>query len=415
MPLRRSAVFGLLTLCLVSAYFLSCNSKKSGSETTIRFWHFWSEPSQKQVLAQLISEFEKKENCKVECTELSWNDGKTKLVAAFSSKTAPDVMEFGSDWVAQFSSSGVLAELAADSMKLGNFIEWSLAPCRWDGHLYAVPWVVDTRVLYVNKGVLDQCGVSQLPSSWIELKSAAERVQAAGQQSGFGANGADGHRLYKKILPFFWSFGGDVLNAKGEAVLNSAQNIEALNLYLELSRSGTIDTQKQLDAAFAQGRLAFWNSGGWLADKIAKENPLLDYRVIAMPGVNGNPGVSFAGGEYLAVASQSTQQQLAQKLVRFLSDGTNALSFCKQLSEAGFPADKRAFGDNYFVSHPIRSVYAQQLQHAKMTPVHPQWLEMESIIENAVVEALYAKKDATQALNDAQYLLVRLLNSHASR
>ena len=74
----------------------------------IRFWHFWSEPGQKKALEALVREFEQTRNVTVELTELSWNDGKMKLQAAFNSGAPPDVIELGSDWVAQFSSSGVL-------------------------------------------------------------------------------------------------------------------------------------------------------------------------------------------------------------------------------------------------------------------------------------------------------------------
>jgi maltose-binding protein MalE len=180
-------------------------------------------------------------------------------------------------------------------------------------------------------------------------------------------------------------------------------------MYVQLSRSGLIDTQKQLDAQFAQGHVAYWNSGGWLADKIGKENPLLDYAVMPLPGsASGKPGISFAGGEYLAVNAASSNKSLALNLVKFLTDAKHALSFCKQVTEAGFPAAKAGFADSYFVSHPIRSVFARQLQSARMTPVHPRWLEMEVVIENAVVEALYGRKDAAQALHDAQYELVRV-------
>ncbi len=398
----------LLTLCVLAPAF-SCSSKNSGGGTHISFWHFWSEPSQKQVLQQLISDFEKANNCTVDCTELSWNDGKTKLVAAFSSNTAPDVMEFGSDWVAQFSSANVLAEWRADSAHLEKFIDWSTAPCYWNKKIYALPWVVDTRVLYVNKQLIEQAGVGAVPATWTDLVHAAEKVQAGASASGFGANGADAHRLYKKILPLFWSFGGDVLNSELKPVLNSSQNIAALSTYVELSRSGTIDTQKELDAAFARGHVAFLNSGGWLADKIGKENPLLEYTVAPLPSGPEGLSFSFAGGEYLSVNAHSSQQDLARKLVDYLTKGSTSLGFCKQVTEAGFPADKEAFRDNYFVSHPIRSVFSRQLAHARMTPVHPRWLEIETIVENAVVEALYAKKDAAQALNDAQFLVNKLL------
>ena len=39
-----------------------------------------------------------------------------------------------------------------------------------------------------------------------------------------------------------------------------------------------------------------------------------------------------------------------------------------------------------------------------MTPVHPKWLDIEALIENAVSEALYGNKTPKQALDDAQFL-----------
>ncbi|MFN9777138.1 MAG: extracellular solute-binding protein [Candidatus Kapaibacterium sp.] len=406
--LRSAALYAVAACFFV--LFSSCSSDSSSGEKHLRFWHFWSEPSQKQALQQLIQVFEKQNGCKVDCTELSWGDGKTKLIAAFSSRTAPDVMEFGSDWVAQFSSSGVLADLnAIQPVRMEGFAPWTTAPSYWQGKVYSLPWVVDTRVLYVNKQLLEKIGGSTEPSTWMDVLSSAEKVGGSEDDHGFGANGADGHRLYKKILPFFWSYGGDVLDKNGAPVLNSAANIEALSMYVQLSRAGLIETQKQLDGQFAQGHVAYWNSGGWLADKIGKENPLLDYTVMPLPSAKpGMPGISFAGGEYLAVSEASEQKKLALALITFLTDAKNALAFCKQVTEAGFPAATEGFNDSYFASHPIRHVFAAQLQHARMTPVHPRWLEMETVIENAVVEALYGRKEPAAALGEAQAELLHL-------
>ena len=407
-PMRTSAFRLLIVVCTV--VLTSCSKETPSSDRVVRFWHFWSEPSQKQALQQLIEVFEKQNNCTVECTELSWNDGKTKLIAAFSSRTAPDVVEFGSDWVAQFSSSGVLADLnSIQPTSLDGCFEWSTEPARWSGKVFALPWIVDTRVMYVNRQLLEKAGASASPATWSDVLRASEQVSLSGEDHGFGANGADGHRLYKKILPFFWSYGGDVLDANGRPVVNSLANVEALSMYVQLSRAGMIETQKQLDGQFAQGHLAFWNSGGWLADKIGKENPLLEYSVMPLPSARaGAPGISFAGGEYLAISAASEQKTLAHAFITYLTNAKNALAFCKQVTEAGFPAAKEGFNDSYFVSHPIRKVFAAQLLHARMTPVHPKWLEMEAVIENAVVEALYGRKEPQAALNDAQLEMQRL-------
>ncbi len=380
----------------------SCSgNKEQNAPNTITFWHFWSEPSQEKVIKEIIADFEKQEHCTINATALSWGDGKTKLLAAFNSGKAPDVLELGSDWVAQFSSANVLRELN-DTNDRKRFSDFSLAPAMFSGKQFALPWVVDTRVLFYNKNLMKKAGLSDAPPATMsEMLNLAEKIQQFEGADGFGANGSDPHRLYKKFLPFVWSNGGDIFDSSGNPSLNSTANIEALNMYVSLSRAGRIETQRELDAAFVQGKIGFWFSGGWLTQKIEAGNPSLNYGVALVPAMK-QPGMSFAGGEYLAINAKSSNQQLAEKFIRYLSDGKIALNFCKKNADAGFPADKSTFNDAYFNTAKNRSIFAQQLAHAKMTPVQPRWLDIESIIENAVVEALYGQKTAAQALADAQ-------------
>jgi multiple sugar transport system substrate-binding protein len=375
-------------------------------EKRLRFWHFWSEPSQREALRRVVTAFEKETGATVELTELSWNDGKTKLMAAFSSNTAPDVVELGSDWVAQFSSAGVLMELPGDSTAVARFVDFSLAPGKWGNRTYAYPWIVDTRVWYANRSLLEKTGTRTMPTTLSELLTAAEAVQNSGA-SGIGTNGPDANRLYKKILPLLWTFGGDIFNAQGRPMLNAPENVQALEFYLSCSRTGIIETQRQIDAAFVQGDVGFWNSGAWLISKLAASNT--PYTAFVMPSHNGRPGVAFAGGEYLA-ASKSTQQSvLARQFIRFMTSGKNAVKFCASVNEAGFPAEKSYFTDTTLVRLPAKAVFAKQLESARMTPVHPRWLDIQAVIEEAVVEALYGKRTPKDALDAAQDRILEIV------
>jgi len=398
-----------LSLLILALVLLSC-SKSSKTEETIKFWHFWSEPNQKKALIELIEKFELEYNCKVELTELSWNDGKTKLIAAFNSGTGPDVLELGSDWVAQFSSTGVLAELNADSMNIERYIDFSLSPSYWDNRIYAIPWVVDTRVLFFNKDILMQSGRDvNPPDTYSQLLEMSRAVHLGNNIYGFGANGSDRHRLYKKILPIFWSYGGDIFDDKGRLILYSPENVHALAMYAELSKAGMIETQRQLDAAFIQGKIAFWVSGGWLLEKIKNENPKLNFGVSKLPGLNSFPGYSFAGGEYLAINAKTDIIELAKDLINFITDGKNTIEFCKKVNEAGFPADKNFYNNEYFANSEYKRVFAEQLEVSKMTPVHPKWLDIEEIIENAVVQVIYDKLTPEAALKAAHEDILLML------
>jgi multiple sugar transport system substrate-binding protein len=413
----------IILILLVGFSFNSCKNKEATNPNVIKFWHFWSEPNQKKALLDLIAKFEKENNCKVELTELSWNDGKTKLITAFNSEVAPDVLELGSDWVAQFSSTGILSQINPDSVDFSQFLEYSLPPAKWNNQYFAVPWIVDSRVMFYNKKLLNDAGLTEIPLNYSELISAANNINASEKGIyGFGTNGSDPHRLYKKVLPIIWTNGGDILDSSGFPVINSNKNIAALDIYLQLSRTGLIETQRQIDAYFSQGKIGFVFSGAWLLEKIKNENPNLDFGVALMPNFNenkdenpkgnnkGNQGISFLGCEYLALNKNSTKKELGLKLVKFLANGENSLELSKKFAEAGFPADKKYFNDISFKNDKYKSVFAAQLLNSKATPVHPNWLEIEEILENAVSQALYGEKGVDAALNDAQVELLKLFS-----
>ena len=82
-----------IVLIVAIGFLVGCGEKDKNETKKITFWHFWSEPYQRTVVDSLVKEFEKQEKVEVEVTELSWGDGKVKLLAAFNSNTAPDVLE----------------------------------------------------------------------------------------------------------------------------------------------------------------------------------------------------------------------------------------------------------------------------------------------------------------------------------
>src|SRR4051812_30141704 len=140
---QRSPYF----VAFVAMLLVGCN--RGIEPGVLRFSHFWSEPAQRAFMDMLLAGFRKEHpEIPVEVTELSWSDGKTKLMVGFNSETAPDVLELGSDWVAQFSASGVLLPLDSNASLMQRFTnspDYSHAPGMWQHHYYAVPWLLDTR------------------------------------------------------------------------------------------------------------------------------------------------------------------------------------------------------------------------------------------------------------------------------
>ncbi len=397
-------------LCLLAFIFLSCSPNKKSN--TIRFSHFWTEPGQRKVLDSVLSDFSKENpDVNVEVMDLSWADGKTKLMINFNSRTAPDVLELGSDWIAQFSSSNVLEDLTSDSSikpRFENAPEYANEPGIWKNHFFAVPWFVDTRVLFVNDNLISQVGKRDDSSinSWNGMYFIADEIQKSGIGNGIGVNGSDVHRLYKKILPQIWSNGGDILDKNGNPTFATKENIEALTFYVKQLEVGVLETQKNLDDLFKRGKLGILFSGAWLLKPLEKAD--FHWNCVPFPGNNGHPGVSFAGGEYLAVNSASEMKPAAKKLVEFLTRPDNELRLAKAFNI--FPADKKLQQDSFYLKRNQGNVFIEQLANARMTPVHPKWLEIEAILEDETAQALYKKKTPEEAMRSCDKRVSELLS-----
>ena len=391
--------------------FTSCN--RGIPKDTLRFWHFWSEPGQKAVMDSVIEDFCKENpDIKVETSEMSWGDGKTKLMINFNAETAPDVIEFGSDWIAEFSASGVLEDLTNDPSLNPRFDvtpEYVREPGTWKGKYFALPWFVDTRVLFVNDDLAMKADSDYMDTggihSWDFMFSLGKRIQDRGIGKGIGVNGSDAHRLYKKILPQFWSNGGDILDKNGNPTFASNENIEALTFYVKQLDAGVLETQKNLDDLFKRGKLGILYSGAWLLKPLAKSE--FKWYCAPFPGNNGHDGVSFAGGEYLSVNSHSKMKLQAKKLIAFLSRADNELRLSKAFNI--FPATSTLQQDSFYLKRNQGKVFIDQLAKARMTPNHPKWLEIEAILEDEVAQALYKRKTAEEALKSADVRVVEML------
>ncbi len=386
----------------ISILSISCN--RGITPGVLRFSHFWSEPAQRAFMDTLLAGFHREHpEIPVEVSELSWSDGKTKLMVGFNSETAPDVLELGSDWVAQFSSSGVLLQLDSNpsiGARFANAAQYSLAPGMWSGKHYAVPWLLDTRVIFINDSlrryILD--GLDTSHWDWNAQHLQSDLIWSTRRGDGIGVNGPDQHRLYKKFLPYIWSNGGDLFDSNGHPMMATPQNIEALKYYVGQLNFGVLGTQKDLDEAFVRGKLGIWYSGSWLLPRLAKAP--FKWHSLPFPGNNGHDGQSFAGGEYLAINAHSAMKKEAELFLEYITRPENELAFARKVNE--YPADVRSQADSFYLNRREGKVFTEQLQHARMTPVIPQWLDVEAIIEDEVSKALYKKKTPEQAMQSMQ-------------
>lgn len=392
---------------LLSLFLLALSCGRPQEAQTLRWWHFWAEPYQKPVVQELIREFESQhKGVTIEASELTWQSGHDKIATAFAANRAPDVVELGSDWIYEFASRSVLRDVTQETdALLASHDGWALSTL--NGRRYAYPWLLGTRALFVNRRLVPDADSIR---TWPQLLRAVQSAHRPEEERyGFGSTKREPHQLYKKFLPFFWTAGGDVVDSSGAVSVQSEANLRALNFYLELCKHGLLESQKILDERFTEGRIGVVISGGWLLRKIELQNPSLDYAVISFPGESEQDrGISFFGGQYLAVNAQSERSAVAQEFIRFLLGKDRAMRL-SVLSRVTVPSDRSAAADSFFVEHPGDRVLLEQLRHARPSPLHPQWPAIERILEDEVEQALYGKKTSADCLRDADERIRKIL------
>ena len=409
--MRRPPVPPVLLVLFAGALaFTACAPAKQ----EVVFWQSWPEP----VVRPILDRFEHEHpGVRVRVQRIAGPGARERITAAIDSGRVPDLCEMGSTWMPQMLASGRLADWSAGTADLRARLRgWPL--CSLGDAVYGLPWVLGTRALFVNNGLLARAGVdtTHLPETWDDLRAAAEAVERhGGGAHGFGVQGGEREVLFKKFMPFAWGNGGRILSDDlTTAVFDSPENRAALTFYLGLRDVGVTGTQVELDRMFSEGRLAFVISGAWLLNAVSRDAPHMHLAVtlVPRPAIDRGTNASFAGGEVLVSFAGSRHKELALDLARFLARADNAEMLAAKVRSVQ-PAATQADTSAFYRSRPFESVLVRQFEYAYFPPNHPRWREMEAAIEDAVDRALRDRRPpaeaAAAAVSEAQQRLAELV------
>ena len=390
-------------MALLCFTFITCGKPNSSENyQIISMWHFWSEPHQKDVLTAQILEFQRlNPTIKVELTELQWSDGKTKLMLGFNAQNPPDVVHLGFEWMPEFIRSGVLKPLSDSLLSdTSGYFSPTIKSLIVNHKLYGLPWTMNTRAMLVSPD--NALSTLQGKLTWNNLREMKERSQKV---NFWGINSTEPHNVLKKTLPIIWSAGSKLFTTLPLSKSFDSLSVVGLEFYLEMCKDGKLEQSRKLDDLFLQGKVATWITGQWILDKAQQLHKDSSFTVLSeIPVINNNTtGYSILGGDCLAIAKQSKSHNSAEILLQFLTKFKQSNEFCTKISDAGFPASNEVFTTKYVnsLNKKLRD-FLLQIQHSRILPSSPYFLESERIMEEEIMNAVYNKKSAKEALKSAQ-------------
>ena len=239
------------------------------AQTELSFWS-WRQEDVK-AYNEMIAEFEKTHpDIKVTYTAHEAKAYNTILTTALAGGSGPDIIHtraYGS--LENVSGAGYLEPLN-DQVDLSNFPADLVrgTTLRADGKVYAVPFATQTVLVYYNKDIFEQQGLTP-PATWDEFMDVAEKLKAAGITP--LANGtADGWTIEVAsgaIMPNFYGpeFFGEVTSGKttfaDPRFVTALERMAELAPYMPQGFEGV--DYATMKALFTSGAAAMFIGGSW--------------------------------------------------------------------------------------------------------------------------------------------------------
>jgi trehalose/maltose transport system substrate-binding protein len=300
-----------------------------------------------------------------------------------------------------------------------------------NGKLVALPVNLNEGVLFYRMDLLRKYGYRAPPKTWDELEVMAKRIQSGERASGnkdfwgFVWEGAPSEALTCNALEWQVSEGGGtILDENGNVTVNNPQSIRAWERAARwvgsISPPGVV-AYKEWDAGnmWQAGKAAFLRS--WASEDIADRAPgcpIRDRFGIA-PLPSGAAGMAATlGGSGFGVSAHSLHPHEAAMLVRFLCSRNLQVTRFREASEA--PTISELYEDpEVLANNPhwqrVLEVFRKGIALRPSRAAGKMYPDVSRAYWEAVHAVLTRKKSATQAANELQDELERMLKTSAAR
>ena len=324
----RMVSLGLATVMAVGLTACGGGSKSSDGTITMQIW----DTAQRDGMQALADAYhEQNPDVTVEIQVTSWDEYWTKLEAAATSNTLPDVFWMHTNYILQYADNGMLADLTdlyADESATyytDHYSDVSISNASGsDGKIYGVPKDKDTVGLVYNKEMFDQAGVAYPDETWT-WDTLVEASQAI-----YDATGKYGYMAYADDQLGYWNFvyqnGGYILNEdKTAAGFDVPETIEAMKFYIGLQSYDWCPDQNYFAEtapgnAFFSEQGAMFLEGDWNIMSEMKNYPEMQgkWDVAVLPSSPDGGRATISNGLCYATSANNQNNEVVLDFLRFL-------------------------------------------------------------------------------------------------
>lgn len=293
--------------------------------------------------------------------------------------------------------------LGFNQESLNDFIPGLLEMNRFANHgngLYAFPFAKSVLLLYYNKKVMADAGITTPPATWTEFIDQCRQIKA---KTGKFAHAVHGD--CSTVNGMIFSHGGDVLK-DGQCLYDSAEALEVFRIYETMAKEGLAwlisPTSYEDNVALAKDDLAFVlrSSSGFSDMMLLMEGDKERWGIAPIPQKDpDNPATTLYGPNVCIFNTNEEQIHAAWAFMKHLT--SPEVSARWSLGTGYLPVRKSALQQPALLAHweewECNRVPYDCLAFARTEPNAAGWQEVRDLVARAVSEIMTGVSTAEKA------------------
>jgi multiple sugar transport system substrate-binding protein len=269
----------------------------------------------------LLDEFNTKNKKHVALQVYTWGVAWNEFIKISLYGTGPIISQTGDSWMGSLIGRNSLQSSWQSCLDFNN------------KDVVAVPWILDTYLIYYHRDMLEKAGVDVATAftTFENLNATLEKLRASGISYPLAMATNWSHSNIHLLSSWVWGYGGDFTNAEGTQVLfNQPETHKGIKMYFDLFRFISPDMQPITDQEclplFLDKKVAItMRNPGILFQLKNKEFPEAFSTNV---GTAVMPGIPWVGGSHLVVWKhiRYEQEQDALNLIKFLTSAEAGLA-----------------------------------------------------------------------------------------
>ena len=286
-----------------------------------------------------------------------------QLGQAFAGSNPPDVFYVEAGRFADYAKAGALLPYGSEIEDANDFYQSLRDTFTFDGQLYCIPKDFSTIAMQINTDLWAQAGLTEddVPTTWEELRSVAERPKAAGITPIVIGDTRD------RIGAFMVQAGGWIVSKDGtQATGDSPENLQALEFVKGLIADGLAVYPRDIDTgwggeAFGKQLAAITFEGNWIKGALQNDFPDVKYTVHEMPaGPKGKGTLSFTVCWGISAKTQYREQAI--DFVRHMVSAEQQIKFTEAF---GVMPSRSSLRDQYLAKFPADEAFIAGAEYAQ--------------------------------------------------